>query len=336
MTLKSPQVSIITLTYNHEEFIEECITSVLHQTFDDWELVIINDGSTDATLEICEHYAARDKRIKVFSQENKGLENIGMSYNYALSKTSGKYVAILEGDDFWSPQKIEIYNNQMEMTDSILGYGMAYICNTNGKTIDTFPKKRIISQKNIMTNNPPEMFYQLYLRKSFIPSATLVFKTDKLKEIGGFHQAESMKVVDYATVLSMVPKGIFSFITEPLAYYRIHSGQATSSANTDTGCSARFALEYFKSLTKEEQKSINIPVKEFEKHIKTKQALRLFNSGRKNLIWKNKRAAFGNFKSMLRFPYPKILLRSIVGIICLFLNINFERLASTLGFRKLG
>ena len=336
MIIKLPHISVITLTYNHEKYIDKCIKSVLHQTFNDWELLIVNDGSNDATLKICEHYAARDKRIRVFSQENKGLEKIGINYNYALSQATGKYVAILEGDDFWNPKKIEIYNNQMEITGSVMGYGIAFITTSDGKIIDTFPKKHIISHNNIMTNNPPGVFYQIYLRKSFIPSATLVFKNDKLKEIGGFQQAENMQVVDYATVLSMIPMGTFSFITEPLAYYRIHAEQATSSANTDTGCSARFALEFFKSLTEKEQESINISVKELERHIKTKQALRLFNSGRKNLIWKNKRAALVNFKSMLRFPYPTILLRSMAGIICLLLNINFEKIASIFGFRRLG
>lgn len=336
MTLKSPHVSIITLTYNHEKYIEECIKSVLHQTFDDWELVIINDGSTDATLEICEHYATKDQRIKVYSQNNVGLEKIGLTYNFALGKSTGKYVAVLEGDDFWAPKKLEVYLKKMEADNSVLGYGCAYLINSMGAIIDCIPTKRIIAKKEIMTNNPQGMFYKLYLRKSFIPSATLTFKRDELTRIGGFHQGEGMKVVDYATVLSMVPVEIFSFITEPLAYYRIYSEQATSSGNMDTGCSTKYALKYFKSLPKEEQEFINISIRYFEKQIKRKKAIRSFDLGRKNLVWKKKRDALKFFLSMLKCPHPTIILRSLLGLICLFLNLDLERLVSAFGFRRLG
>jgi glycosyltransferase involved in cell wall biosynthesis len=98
-------VSIITPTYNCEAFIDETIRSVLHQTFTDWEMIIVDDCSSDKTLHIIRHYAHEDSRIRCFSNET----NCGAAYsrNRALREAKGEWIAFLDGDDVWLPTKLE-------------------------------------------------------------------------------------------------------------------------------------------------------------------------------------------------------------------------------------
>lgn len=100
-----PTVSVIVPVYKVEKYLPRCLESVLVQTFTDFELICINDGSPDSCLQILESYAQRDKRIKVFSQENQGLS---MARNNGLKQASGQYIYFLDSDDYIHPQCLEI------------------------------------------------------------------------------------------------------------------------------------------------------------------------------------------------------------------------------------
>lgn len=95
--LSTPLVSIITPTYNHEKYITECIRSAISQTYQNWEMIIIDDGSTDRTQTLIKSFS--DNRIKYIYQEHLGAYQLGLTYNKALNQTKGKFIAILEGDD---------------------------------------------------------------------------------------------------------------------------------------------------------------------------------------------------------------------------------------------
>ena len=101
-----PLVSIITPTFNHEGFIGTCIESVQAQTYPHWELLILDDGSTDATGLVADRYAEQDHRIRVFHSENVGVFRLDETYNQALSHANGSLIGILEGDDVWEPDKL--------------------------------------------------------------------------------------------------------------------------------------------------------------------------------------------------------------------------------------
>ena len=91
-------VSIIIPAYNAESYISSCVNGVLRQSFQNWELVIIDDGSTDNTLSICDQFAKRDSRIKVHTKQNTGVSD---TRNIGILKTIGKYVIFLDADDLW-------------------------------------------------------------------------------------------------------------------------------------------------------------------------------------------------------------------------------------------
>lgn len=114
MNHDQPLVSIISPTYNHEKFIADCIDSVLAQTYSNWEMIIIDDGSTDGTFRVATEYAQKDPRIKPFTQKNIGIFRLGESYNFALSQCQGKYIAILECDDVWLPEKLSLQTEVLE------------------------------------------------------------------------------------------------------------------------------------------------------------------------------------------------------------------------------
>ena len=115
-------ISIILPAYNCENTIEECINSVLAQTYTDWELIIVNDGSKDNTKELCEHIARRDNRVLVFSSTKN--EGVVKARNYALKKAQGEYVAFIDSDDQYSSDMLEkMVNTAMEKDCDIVVCG---------------------------------------------------------------------------------------------------------------------------------------------------------------------------------------------------------------------
>ena len=94
----NPLVSIIVPIYNAEKYLDECIKSVLSQTYKEWRILLINDGSTDKSGVICDEYAKKDSRIKVIHKPNTGVSS---TRNVGLDIANGKYVIFLDSDDFW-------------------------------------------------------------------------------------------------------------------------------------------------------------------------------------------------------------------------------------------
>ena len=92
-----PEISVIVPVYNVEQYLAECISSILSQTFTDFELLLVDDGSPDRCGEICDEYSGKDKRVRVFHQENAGLS---CARNKGLEHASGTYIAFVDSDDY--------------------------------------------------------------------------------------------------------------------------------------------------------------------------------------------------------------------------------------------
>ena len=104
------EVSIIMPVYNCEEFLSESIESILNQTFEDFEFICVDDGSTDSSWEILQDYAEKDSRMQVFHQENQGG---GTARNRALEKTNGRYLLFIDSDDV-------LYQNALKETYELI------------------------------------------------------------------------------------------------------------------------------------------------------------------------------------------------------------------------
>lgn len=96
--------SILIPVYNVEKYLSQCINSVLSQTFSDYEIILVNDGSTDSSYSICEEYSKRDTRIRYFCKENEGLL---LTRRYSLKLALGEYILFLDSDDYWDPNLLE-------------------------------------------------------------------------------------------------------------------------------------------------------------------------------------------------------------------------------------
>lgn len=113
-----PEISIIVPVYNVEKYLKNCIDSILNQTFKDFELILVNDGSTDKSLDICKYYESIDSRIRIINKQNGGLSS---ARNAGLDVFIGKYVGFIDSDDYIHPQMYEILYNQMTKNNADIG-----------------------------------------------------------------------------------------------------------------------------------------------------------------------------------------------------------------------
>ena len=120
-----PKISVIVPVYNDQDYLEECVDSVREQTFPDWELILVNDGSTDGSGELCRTMAGEDCRIRVYDKANGG---VGSARNIGLDAADGEYVTFLDSDDSYLPEHLETLLQLTEDTGAdVVASGMKLI-----------------------------------------------------------------------------------------------------------------------------------------------------------------------------------------------------------------
>lgn len=206
-------VSIITPAYNSEKYISESIESVLRQTYDNWEMIIVNDKSSDKTQEIIEKYKKHDSRINLISlAENAGA---AVARNIALDVARGRYIAFLDSDDRWKRNKLEKQLDFMKKN----GYGFTftgyeYILDQNNNTQKLFQV-------------PQKLNYSQALKNTVIGCLTVVIDREI---IGDFRMPLIRRGQDSLTWLMILNKGFIAFgLNESLAEYRKVEGSLSSS-----------------------------------------------------------------------------------------------------------
>lgn len=123
--MQEPKVSVIIPVYNVEKYLERCIKSLQNQTLKDIEIILVDDSSTDASLEICHSLAKEDKRIKVIHKENQGA---GLARNTALKEATGKYIGFLDSDDFIEPDMFKtLYEKAEEYGSDLVMSGVLFV-----------------------------------------------------------------------------------------------------------------------------------------------------------------------------------------------------------------
>jgi len=330
-----PLVSVITPTYNHERYIDTCIQSVIDQTYTNWEMIVIDDGSTDTTYLICEKYAAKDTRVTVFTQENVGLDGLSKTYNYALERSRGSLLAILEGDDYWLPNKLRVSVDMLKKDKSVLCFGAAFTCDHRDFIVDGYPKPSMTKELSVIQNIPTGNFLNLYLLKSFIPSPSIVVVASAIRSIGGFLQPQGMRVVDYPTVLRLATLGRFSFVDEPLCCYRIMPSQASSSGALQPASAASHAIEFFDSLDGKVLENVNVSRHELCRNLGRRALLNHFHIGRTLLVAGKYREARKHFLRLLKSTSPSLAFRGLLGLGASFLTMDIEGFARIVGRRAL-
>lgn len=135
-------ISIIVPIYNASSTIEKCVNSVIKQSYQDWELLLINDGSTDDTLKLCCEYEAIDKRIHVFNKENGGVSS---ARNVGLDKAKGDWIAFIDSDDYVRRDYLKnLLSHTNESIDLVISY--AEVHSKNGFELEKYPSKLVTSE----------------------------------------------------------------------------------------------------------------------------------------------------------------------------------------------
>lgn len=330
----TPLVSIITPTYNHEKYIGDCIRSAQSQIYKNWEMIIIDDGSTDDTYSIAKKLSENDPRIKVFTQKNIGIFRLGETYNFALSKANGEYIAVLEGDDVWLPEKLSLQIEAIEADkDIVLSYGKAFSSTTDLKSdysLTDFSKYI----NPTLENNPIGTATEVLLFRNFIVALTVLVRKSALEKIGGFKQSHELPLVDLTTWTELSMLGKFSCIQEPLGKWRFYPHQITKTYTAEISEGFyRFALDFYKQ-NNDFFKGTKITKKHINKHFRKQLVEAHSRSGRYKLMRKDFSGARKNYlKSIFCYGSNGFVwkFRSIVGFGFSLFHSDIESFAKKIG-----
>jgi glycosyltransferase involved in cell wall biosynthesis len=205
-------VSIITPSYSSKRFIKETISSVLSQTYKNWEMIIVDDVSPDNSNEIIEEFIKKDSRIKLIKLEkNSGP---AVARNRAIKEAKGRYIAFLDADDLWIPEKLEKQISFMNEYDLAFTYSSYNLTDEYNNDLGSFATKEVIT-------------YNSMLKTCSVGCLTAIYDTEKL---GKVFMPNILKRQDYGTWLKILrdiksTKGML----EPLATYRILKNSVSSN-----------------------------------------------------------------------------------------------------------
>ncbi len=212
--MNNPKISVIIPTYNRGNLIQNTINSVLNQTFTDWELLVIDDGSTDNTKEIVQEFIKKDSRVKYFYEENSGCPS--GPRNLGVENAKGEYVAFLDSDDEWFPTKLEkqldIFTNSKNPK---LGVVACYLYIKDNKTGKIVSKRDTYYMGNILN--------KLLMDTSLMfTSSCIMTKLSILKEVGPFDSRFKVSE-DVDMWLRISELGYeFDYVPEYLLNYLVH------------------------------------------------------------------------------------------------------------------
>ena len=214
-----PLISVVMSVFNDEKFLKHSIDSILNQSYNNFEFIIIDDGSTDSSLSIIKDYKKIDKRIIVVSKQNTGLTK---SLNVGLRLSKGEYIARIDGDDISHSLRFEKQINLFKKESQIALIGTnCILIDENGQQIGRKKYNYPTNYKKIKTN--------LLSAYSIFPHSSMMFKTSEIKSLGFFDEYFK-KTQDYNLLLNLLSKNKSIKCLNydaPLLKIRKHSQQIT-------------------------------------------------------------------------------------------------------------
>ena len=252
MNSKSPPlVSVIIPTYNHANFLGKALESIIHQTYNNWEAIVIDNHSTDETNKVIDKF--KDSRIQYFKISNDGI--IAKSRNFGINAAKGDWIAFLDSDDWWTKDKLEIcLKNIDEEVDFI--YHKLEIIYDNSKSY--LKRKKIVGRhlnKPVLNN----LLISEIKDGSAIGNSSVVVRKNILNKIGGISENKKMVASEDFNTWLRVAKitDQFKYIKSRLGYYLVHD---KSSQKRDLSIPHRQAVIEFMNLFNSKQK-LNLEVK---------------------------------------------------------------------------
>ncbi|MBP2833267.1 glycosyltransferase family 2 protein [Aquimarina sp. U1-2] len=205
------KVSIITPVYNSEKFLRETIDSVIAQTFEDWEMILIDDRSTDNSWGIIDECRVKDHRIKSYKlNKNSGA---GVARNKAIRLAKGRFIAFLDSDDMWHPEKLQKQLDFMQSNNFAFSFTSYRQIDEEGNEIRIIKSKKRVTYKEALFDNPIGCLSAMYdaevLGKQYMPTIR--------------------KRQDYALWLKILKLTTAHGLNEVLAYYRVRKDSISSN-----------------------------------------------------------------------------------------------------------
>ena len=223
--MSKPKISIIVPVYNTEKYLRHCLDSILNQSFQDFELLLIDDGSKDRSGKICDEYAEKDKRISVWHQENQG---VSVARNVGLEHAQGEWIYFPDSDDIVIENALEI---MMKMCVEDIDYVMCgyEVYDENGNCSYAIPERqeRVISREDALMEMfaPTDYRYQGYLWNKLFKAS--IIRDNNLRFVKGIKFNEDrLYNVEY---LCCIIKGNVAYTTVPVYHYVERSSSAMAS-----------------------------------------------------------------------------------------------------------
>lgn len=217
--MKTPLVSIIIPCYNSEKYIEECIVSVLGQTYKNIQVIVVDDCSTDSSYDLVEEKFSLDDRVVLLRNDvNSGVNK---TRHFGVSKSTGDYICFLDSDDLFFPDKVDRQVKLLEGNKEVV------LCHTGVEFLGAYDGT-ILPGFNYFG---PGRTYALpgekyYLKSNYICASSVMFRKELLQNIA-FNKKQLFQYEDFVMWTVLGHRGLYSFIEEPLTRYRCHHEAAT-------------------------------------------------------------------------------------------------------------
>ncbi len=213
-----PAVSVVITTYNQPEYLEKALESVFAQTFMSHEIIVVNDGSTDDTEARLGKFG---DRIRVITQFNQG---IGAARNRGLQAAAGRYVALLDHDDIWHPEKLALQHHFMQLHPEVVGCSVPFLYSCPQGKLGFDPKLRNASG---IVENSLQRYSEGHL---FLLSSIMMLDLAKVGDLR--YETEKNSIEDVPLQIRLLLRGPYGIAGEkPLATYRVHASNSSRSAN---------------------------------------------------------------------------------------------------------
>ena len=221
--MPQPLVSLIIPIYNLADYLPQCLDSVRKQTYKNLEALLINDGSTDASLAVCQEYSRRDSRFQLIDKANSGVSD---SRNQALDRAEGKYIQFLDGDDWLSPDATETLVHAAESTGADLVLAHFYrVVEERVAARGHIKAQRVLTRQEFaeeMMKAPANYYYGVLWNKLYRRS---IIEAHRLRFDSQVNWCEdflfNLEYIEYVRLVSAVPK--------PIYYYRKRESSLVSS-----------------------------------------------------------------------------------------------------------
>lgn len=230
MSHNKPLVSFLVLCYNHEDFVSDCLNSIINQSYTEYEVIICDDCSVDASVPLIQKQKKKfdEKNIRFVVMENQENQGITKNINRMLKEAHGKYIKIFASDDILFEEYLS------EMVPILEGKESLQFVFSNGIKIREeahYPVKKEYETGLLLADIPDYKFdcFQKIYMNNFIPAPTTLFRKSVLEELGGYDESIGIEDLEMSLrILQKYPHGA-EYYQDPTVYYRINANSVTST-----------------------------------------------------------------------------------------------------------